>query len=247
MFGLLGRFDPYAFVMKGVIVIHLPSVTKKQVVAVTGLMLSGFLVGHLSGNLLLFKNDPEAFNAYAHFLTGMRPGFFIVEFGLLAVFLVHIHFAVSVTRENRAARPNGYAYNQDVGDPSLSVKTMIYTGMLVLVFVISHLWQFTFAGARDVSGLVDGNDLGLYGVVYNGFTNPLNCGWYVFAMIVLGLHLNHALQSLIKTMGFNHARHTPKLEKLCTLVAVVIAVGFALIPLYIMFFRPMQAVQEAAL
>ncbi|MHC4993933.1 MAG: succinate dehydrogenase cytochrome b subunit [Planctomycetota bacterium] len=220
------------------IAIKLPSVTKKQIVAVTGLMLSGFLVGHLSGNLLLFKNDPQAFNDYAEFLTGMRPGFLVVEFGLLAVFLIHVHFAVKVSRENAAARPSRYAVNNDVGDPSLSVKTMIYSGMLVLAFVILHLLQFTFAEKEGEASVINGVNYGLYGLVYNDFSNPFICGGYVIAMVILGMHLNHALQSLIKTVGFNSDKWTPCVQKLCTLIAWVIAIGFALIPLYIFIVRP---------
>lgn len=213
---------------------NISSIAKKQVVACTGLLLSGFVVSHLVGNLLLMQG-PDKFNAYAAMLTGMRPAFLLVEFGLLAIFMVHFGFAIMIIRENRQARTSRYAVKKFTGDAGFAVKMMAYTGFLILFFVGIHLLQFTFSDHTGIEAQIDGVAYGLYGLVYNEFHEWPNVLFYIFSMIMLGLHLNHAFQSAFKTLGFNHPRYTPKIELLGKLLAITVTLGFSYLPLYMMF------------
>src|SRR3989338_3288779 len=114
------------------------SIGKKQIVASTGLLLILFVIGHLAGNLLIYLG-PEAFNAYAQKLKHLRPGLYIVEFGLLAVFVIHMWLTAVLVIENYSARPVGYAVNKPVGGRSWAAPLMPYTGTLIPPFVVLHL------------------------------------------------------------------------------------------------------------
>ena len=195
------------------------SIGKKLGMALTGLAIYGFLVGHLAGNMLLFKNDGgEEFNAYSEFLTS-NPLLVPIEMVLLAIFLLHIYFAISVTRENSKARPEGYAVrSKTVGGRTWASRTMIYTGSLILIFVGLHLKTFKYG------------DLGsgtLYDLVNATFHMTGYMVWYVLAMVVMGFHLWHAFQSAFQTLGLrSQAIHVVGL-----IVGLVLAGGFAVIPL----------------
>jgi succinate dehydrogenase / fumarate reductase, cytochrome b subunit len=210
------------------------SVGKKQIVAVTGLGLVGFLLAHLAGNLLLFAG-PQAFNEYSHKLIS-NPLIYVAELGLLTIFVVHIGFTVKLSLENRAARgPVGYAMVRTRGKPSrrsFASQTMLYSGALVLVFAVLHLMTFKFGAWYDIKyGDVVMRDL--YKLTLDVFHKPLYVAWYLVAMVVLGAHLHHAIGSLFETFGLDHPRYTPTLLVLTRLFAWVIALGFASIPLIV--------------
>ncbi len=196
---------------------------KKLGMALTGLMLYGFLVGHLAGNLLLLKEDGgQSFNAYSDFLTS-HPLLVPVELVLLAVFALHIHLAVSVTHDNRRARPDGYqAKTPAVGGRNLASSSMIYSGLFLLVFVVLHLITFKYG---DLGG---GN---LYDLVINTFKGPMYAIGYALAMGIMGFHLWHAFQSAFQTLGLNPLRAC-KLRILGSALCAVLALGFAIIPLW---------------
>lgn len=197
------------------------SIGKKLGMALTGLLLFGFLLAHLSGNLLLLKGDGGAtFNAYSEFLVD-HPLLIPVEFILLGIFLLHIVLAISVARDNRRARPVGYRVSASVGGRSVSSRTMIYSGLTTLIFVAVHLKTFKYADHAGDS---------LYGLVVTTFTNELYVGGYAVAMVLLGFHLWHAFQSAFQTLGL-HAR--PRLRGLSIGLCILIAGGFAMIPLAI--------------
>ncbi len=213
------------------------SIGKKQIVAVTGLVLILFLIGHLAGNLFIYFG-PEAYNHYAKKLASLRPGLFFVEFALLVIFLTHLFVIALLVLENIKARPVPYRLYKSSEQRSLATKLMPYTGTLILAFVIWHLLDFTFAdqhGAR--SFLADGKSYGLYGVVYNSFSNPAHSALYVLAMISIGFHLAHAVQSFFQTFGFNHPLYTPLLKKISNGFGFLIAFGYSSIPIYIYFFK----------
>ena len=191
--------------------------------AVTGLLLFGFMLGHLSGNLLLLRGDGgAAFNAYSEFLV-QHPLLLPVEFMLLAIFLLHVVLAISVARDNRRARPVGYQVSASAGGRSVASRTMIYSGLITLIFVVVHLKTFKYADHAGDS---------LYGLVVTTFKNELYVGGYAVAMVLLGFHLWHAFQSAFQTLGL-YAR--PRLRRLSIGLCVVIAGGFAMIPLAIYF------------
>lgn len=201
------------------------SIGRKLLMAATGLLLIGFLVVHLAGNLLIFVGA-DAFNAYSHALIS-NPFIYVAEFGLLALFALHLVSGIAVTRANRAARPQGYAVKRKAGhtsNKSFASTTMILSGLLVLAFVPLHIVTFKFgAWYEDAHGIRD-----LHRLVIEVFRDPLHVAWYVVAMTIIGFHLWHGFASGIETLGVTSRR---SLRQLSWVLAVVIAGGFALIPI----------------
>lgn len=197
------------------------SVGKKFAMALTGLALYVFLAGHLAGNLLLFKGDGGAqFNAYSEFLLN-HPLLVPVELGLIAVFLAHVWLAISVSLDNRRARPQGYQVERVSGGRNWASATMLYSGLFTFLFLVIHLRNFKYA---DRAGGT------LYELVIRSFQTPLYAGGYVLAMILLGFHLWHSFQSAFQTLGIDLSR---RLRSLSIAVCLVLAGGFGVIPLWI--------------
>ena len=193
---------------------------KKLGMALTGLILYGFLVGHLLGNLLLLKGDGgQAFNAYAEFLIN-HPLIIPAELFLVVVFLLHIYLAIRVTRENRRARPVGYQTTQSVGGRSFASYTMIYSGVIVLVFLVLHLKTFKYG---DKAGGT------LYDLVSSTFQHTGYMVWYAIAMVVLGFHLWHAFQSALQTLSVR----SEKIKSLGLFLCLALALGFGFLPVYV--------------
>ena len=193
---------------------------KKMGMALTGLDLYGFLVGHLLGNLLLLKGDGgQAFNAYAEFLIN-HPLIIPAEIFLVVVFLLHVCLAFSVTRENRRARPVGYQTTQSVGGRSFASYTMIYSGVIVLVFLVLHLKTFKYG---DKAGGT------LYDLVSSTFQQTGYMVWYAIAMLVLGFHLWHAFQSALQTLSVR----SEKIKSLGLFLCLALALGFGFLPVYV--------------
>lgn len=218
------------------------SVFRKQVIAVTGLVMIGFLVAHLSGNLLIYAG-PEAFNAYAEKLQQLAPILWVMRIGLIASVLLHVYLTLKLVQENRAARPQGYAVDEPKGRRSIAAMIMQYTGIFILIFLVLHLYDFTFgnkSGPQSViPGISNGESLGLFGLVWNSFkfTDPI--GWirvpvYLIAVTGVGLHLSHAIQSVVQTLGFSHPRYTPMIRKASIAIGALLALGFGMIPVYVM-------------
>ena len=193
---------------------------KKMGMALTGLILYGFLVGHLLGNLLLLKGDGgQAFNAYAEFLIN-HPLIIPAELFLVVVFLLHVYLAISVTRENRRARPVGYQTTQSVGGRSFASYTMIYSGVIVLVFLVLHLKTFKYG---DKAGGT------LYDLVSSTFQQTGYMVWYAIAMVVLGFHLWHAFHSALQTLSVR----SEKIKSLGLFLCLALALGFGFLPVYV--------------
>ncbi len=213
----------------------LSSIGKKQVVAVSGLLLILFLIAHLAGNLLIYRG-PEAINIYSHTLHSFGPLIRLAEFGLAAIFIIHIVFTAMVVIENKKARPIGYAGGESYKQRSLATRLMPYTGTILLIYVISHLFDFTLANANGPGAFVNGQNLGLYGLIVNEFANPYEVLWYVIAMAAVGFHLVHAIQSVFQTFGFHNPRVTPIIKKAGYVLGILISVSFASIPIYVWLF-----------
>jgi succinate dehydrogenase / fumarate reductase cytochrome b subunit len=210
------------------------SIGKKQVVATTGLFLVLFVVGHLAGNLIMYLG-PGAFNKYAAKLADLRPWLYIIEVGLLLIFIVHMWLTALLVIENRMARPVEYTVSKSVGKRALDTRIMPYTGTIIVAFVIWHLIDFTFVDKQGpLSVLADGQSYGLYGVVYNAFSDPTHSLLYIIAMAALGFHLSHGIQSFIQTFGFNHPKYTPTVRRASNIVAALIALTFSSIPVYVL-------------
>ena len=153
------------------------SIGRKHLVAITGLLLCGFLVGHLSGNFLLLVG-PNAFNLYGHKLASLGPLLYVIETVLLLVFLVHLGLAAKLTLENKKARgAQKYAVKRNTGRGTTFMSaTMPYTGLILLVFIILHLLNLKFGPHHSTN--VDGVEMrDLYKVTMDYFQNPVNVGW----------------------------------------------------------------------
>jgi succinate dehydrogenase / fumarate reductase cytochrome b subunit len=211
------------------------SVGRKLLMAVTGLMLVGFIVGHLVGNTTIFVG-PDGINAYAEKLQSLGPLLWLVRAVLLAVVGLHIVLGIQLTLENRAARPDSYRLKRH-RRADLSGRTMIYTGLATLVFIVYHLLHFTFQVTGPGSGshtLVDAAGRpDVYLMVVRSFEHASITIVYVVAMLVVLLHISHGIQSLLQTFGLTTPTLLPRLERLSTVIAIVIQVGFICIPVSI--------------
>lgn len=241
------------------------AVAKKVAMAVTGLALCGFLVAHLAGNLQLLWNTAQ-FNSYAHFLTiSMGPLTILFELGLAAIFALHIIDAIVLLKGNYEARPVGYhkkAWGRSKSKKSRkswSSTLMMWSGIIILLFVVFHVWHFKFhnpvASAPIGDGHSSGIALGVGGgaisstgptqespaheqydlarLVYNEFKSPIVTGIYLLCMAVLGMHLYHAVSSALTTVGANTPRFQKPILWLGKGFAVVICSAFAIIPILI--------------
>jgi len=205
------------------------SIGKKIMVALAGFLLSGFLIAHLAGNMFMFVGGP-AFNHYAEVLVS-NPFLPVAEIGLLVLFLLHIALTVRAKFANMAARPVAYEVFQGKGARTAGSSTMVWTGSLILAFVVLHVATFKY----NIGGL-KGPDL--FAHVTAWFKNPLYAGFYILAVAGVGLHLSHGVQSAVQTFGVSHPRYTPMFKKLGLIFAVAITVGFGSLPVYFGFLAP---------
>ncbi len=222
------------------------TIGRKLITGLSGLGLVGFVLGHLAGNLSLFFGA-GAFNAYAHKLESLGPILWVIEIGLLAVFVFHIIFAISVTAQNKAARKDSYVETAKAGKPSrknLSSQTMIYTGLVLALFTVVHVWMFKYG-----PGLAQGYAFELHGepsrdlyrLVVEKFKNPLIVGAYSAVMILLASHVRHGFWSAFQSLGAYHPRYTPLIQTLGILLAALFGLGFLALPIYVYFFAALPA------
>ena len=180
------------------------SIGRKLIVAVTGIMLVGFLLGHMTGNLLIYQGR-EDLNDYAYFLHHFVHGWgvWLARLGLLAAFVLHIAATVSLTIENRAARSSQYACDATV-QASRSSRIMIWSGLTVIAFVIFHIFHFTIRLDPDLAAMKDPADPArhdVYGMLIAGFKNPLIVLFYLVGITLLCSHLSHGIASIFQTLG----------------------------------------------
>ncbi|MEO9966486.1 MAG: succinate dehydrogenase cytochrome b subunit [Reichenbachiella sp.] len=215
------------------------SVGKKLLMALTGLFLILFLVVHLAGNLqLLFNDDGQAFNMYAH---GMANNLFIkvVSYGNFFFILVHVIDGFILTFKNKAARKVRYKVPTKDSKSSWASRNMALLGVITLVFIIAHLkgfyYEFKFGTIPLTS--YDGVEYkDVYQIVQALFLDPIYVGFYVICMIFLGFHLSHGFSSAFQSMGLNHKKYTPFITNLGILYSILIAIGYASIPI-VMFLK----------
>lgn len=208
------------------------SIGRKLLMSLTGLFLVVFLLVHLVGNLQLLANDGGAsFNEYANFMA-QNPLIKTVSYGLYFFILLHTVQGLMLWSKNRAARGNQrYAVQvtRAVNTNSFAAKNMAWLGIIIFVFIVIHMAQFWFK--MKFMGETD-----LYGLVSTLYTNPVWVVFYVACMIVVGYHLWHGFQSSFQTLGLNHPKYSPFIRTVGKIYAVVVAGGFALIPI-IMFLK----------
>ena len=208
------------------------SIGSKVLIALTGLGLAVFLIAHLAGNLL-FMAGPDAFNEYSHKLIS-NPLIYVAELGLLAIFFLHIAKTVAGYLSNRAARPTRYAVRRwaKTKNPrsrkSLSSSTMILTGTITALFVVTHLATFKFGAYYETpAGIRD-----LYRLQLDIFSSPGYVAFYLVAMAVIFFHLWHGLSSAAQSLGVDSPQWTRRVLVVGRVLALGIAGGFFVIPIY---------------
>lgn len=200
--------------------------------AITGLMLLGFVATHLSGNLLIYQGS-EAINNYARGLRALPLELLnVLRAGLLVVFIVHVFTAVKLQLANKEARPVKYSFGHTI-QASMASRTMIFSGLLILFFIVFHLAHYTWHMVHPVPPLADGQP-DVYKMVIAGFSQVHLSVTYIVAMVVLGFHLQHGISSAIQTIGINHKKYAQLISVGGCLVAWALALGNISIPVSVM-------------
>jgi succinate dehydrogenase / fumarate reductase, cytochrome b subunit len=219
--------------MKSVSSFFCSTLGRKQIMAVAGLSLCLFVLGHVLGNFLMFIG-PEAYNMYGYKLTS-TPLIYVAEAGLLVMIVLHIVEGILVTRTNMKARPQNYAvYASGEKRTSYTQRTMMWQGSVILAFVVLHLITFKYGEVYTVR-YGDQEVRDLFRLVYEVFQSPGYVAWYIIAVAILGFHLSHGFYSSVQTLGFNHPAYTPKIKSASVIYGIIIGVGFAIQPIYMMF------------
>ena len=202
---------------------------KKYLMAITGVILYGFVIGHLLGNLQIFIPDNgEAIDRYALFLQSNKGMLWTMRLGLIAAVGLHIACSIALTARNKAARPEPYRF-KDYRDAGYAARTMMISGPLIALFVIYHLGHFTtghFAPEGFVHAKVHANMIAGFKVWWASVA-------YIVAMVLLGTHLFHGGWSMFQSMGINHPKWTPVIKRGAAIFAIVITLGYISIPLAI--------------
>ncbi|HEY5793180.1 MAG TPA: succinate dehydrogenase cytochrome b subunit [Chthoniobacterales bacterium] len=206
------------------------SIGKKTIVAVTGIFLVLFVIGHMLGNLQIFLGQ-HAINAYAAKLQALGPILWIIRLGLLTIVGLHIGFTVSLITDNAAASPQKYAAGNRL-PATLFVRTMRYTGFLLLAFIVFHLAHFTLGMVQPAAfDLHDPEHLhDVYSMMILGFQNGPISVFYILSMGFLAFHLSHGIGSLFQTLGINNRKLRPVFAQGGQVIAWILFAGFSVIP-----------------
>lgn len=203
------------------------TIGKKAVMAITGLILFGFLIVHMLGNLQVFLGA-DTMNHYAAALKGTAEVLWGVRSILLVSVLLHIWASIQLTAVKSAARPVGYVKPGNVQGTKAS-RSMMLSGPVIAAFVVGHLLHLTTGTIhpRFVEGLA-------YENVVNGFSNPIASGLYIIAMLCVGMHLSHGIWSLFQSLGLSHPQYTPKIKKFAAVFSWLLIAGFISVPIAVL-------------
>jgi succinate dehydrogenase / fumarate reductase cytochrome b subunit len=210
------------------------SLGRKYIMALTGVALIIFVIGHLVGNLQVFLG-PEVINRYGAFLQANVKFLWVARIGLLAAVGLHIWSAIALTLENRAARPKAYDEKKFI-KASYASRTMAVSGLIVLAFIIYHLCHYTFMITHPEYQyleytLQDGSSVhDIYSMIVLGFSQPLISGFYILAIGLLCLHLSHGIASMFQSLGLNTSKTQPCFTNLARGLSFLIFLGYASIP-----------------
>ncbi|WP_138430447.1 succinate dehydrogenase cytochrome b subunit [Fodinibius saliphilus] len=214
-------------------------VGRKILTGITGVGLIIFIIFHLIGNLALF-GEPQAFNEYTYFLENLGFLLYFLEAGLATAFLLHAYIGISIWWNRRKARPEGYKKYKSKGGPShqtWAAKSMIFTGIVLLVFIVIHIDTFKFGATETI--MLNGHEArDLKALVIETFQDPIYAFGYTVVMILLGLHLGHGFWSAFTSLTMKHNRYSTLIYTVGIIFAILMAVGFLFIPLYIYFAGP---------
>jgi succinate dehydrogenase / fumarate reductase cytochrome b subunit len=208
------------------------SIGRKVVMAITGLLMVLFVIGHLLGNLTIFAGS-EGLNSYAEHLHALAPVVWGTRVVMGTAVIVHILLSITITLENSAAKPDRYAVQNSLR-ATFASKNMIWTGAIIGAFILFHLLHFTFRMTPDVApfaGVVPGN---VYAMVTTALSATATGVVYIAAMISLFFHLSHGVQSMFQTLGLSNAFLLPRWGMVGKVLSVIFLVGFGSIPAVIL-------------
>jgi succinate dehydrogenase / fumarate reductase cytochrome b subunit len=204
------------------------SIGKKVLMALTGVVLFGYVVGHLIGNLQIYAG-PEKLNNYAAFLHSSPALLWGTRSLLLICVTLHIIASIQLARLKQEARPIGYVKKENPRS-SYASRTMMWSGPIIAAFVIYHLLDFTFG----VTNTAHYEDLQVYANVVWGFRRIPVSAAYIVAMLLLGMHLYHGLFSMFQSLGVNHPRYTPWFKRFAAFATAFIVIGNISIPIAVL-------------
>jgi succinate dehydrogenase / fumarate reductase cytochrome b subunit len=211
------------------------TVGRKIILAISGQMMVLFVVAHLLGNSTIFV--PGGINAYAGHLHNLTPLVWTFRLLLLVMVISHIYFGILITLENRAAKPLSYAVNKRL-KTTFAGENMIWSGVLLALFIIGHILHFTARLTPDISSrlsyLSRGDLFDVHSMVVGSFQHGVIASIYMAAMGALFLHMFHGIQSFFQTMGLNNERTMPVIIRAGRTAAFIFLIGYASIPLFIL-------------
>jgi succinate dehydrogenase / fumarate reductase cytochrome b subunit len=215
------------------------SLGKKYIMAITGIGLFIFVVGHLLGNLQIFIG-PESINRYGAFLQGMGELLWVARIGLLVTVLLHIWSAVKLSAENKAARPVGYGNYKPTGS-SYASRTMLMSGLIIAAFIIYHLLHFTVqtpaingSGTNFAELHDDKQRHDVYRMMIIGFRVWYVSLFYIIGMVLLSLHLSHGVSAMFQSLGLRNRGWQPFLKGFAKFIAIFLLVGYCSIPIAVL-------------
>ncbi len=210
------------------------SISRKLLMAATGLCLIGFIFGHLLGNLQIFMGQDQL-NTYAKALKDLGYVTLMIRLIILTIAVLHIYTGIMLYLHNKVSRPVNYKF-KNIIQATLTSRTMIWTGLGILLYVVYHLLHFTFittnpeyANLHDSLGRHD-----VYSMIVLGFQNYLISTVYIIAMLLLAFHLSHAVSSFFQTMGWNKKELEKKFKYIAYVVSVTIFIGYTSIPVAVL-------------
>jgi succinate dehydrogenase / fumarate reductase cytochrome b subunit len=206
----------------------------KVVVAITGLIMVGFMIGHTSGNLLMYVGQ-DAINAYAQGLRDLGAGLWAARAVLIVSVLLHIYYTLKLTALNKSAKPIGYK-KKTFKRSTFASKNMTILGVTVLLFLIYHLAHYTFQVTHPEFKSLEDN-LGrhdVYSMILAGFSNPMIGVIYILGVVGLGYHLLHGIQSMVHTLGFNSDTAKKYSNLFAKLITAFTVVGLCSIPIAVL-------------
>jgi succinate dehydrogenase / fumarate reductase cytochrome b subunit len=220
--------------MKALKRIFQSSLGKKYIMAITGMLLFLFVIGHMLGNLQIYLGR-EAINAYGHFLQSNLEILWPARIGLLVLAILHIITVIQLVRENRAARAVGYDDTKYYG-ASFASQAMVFSGLIVLAFIVIHLLHFTIGVIqpegltfKDLEGRHD-----VYKMMVNGFSNPGISMIYIICMGLLCLHLSHGVSAMFQSLGWKKKAFANAIDNFAKISALIIFIGNCTIPVSIL-------------
>lgn len=216
------------------VMIH-SSVGRKMMVAVTGIILMLFVLGHLLGNLQIFLG-PDWINAYAQHLVDLGPFLWLIRVFLLVTVVLHIYFTILLAIENRRARPAGYV-DKDYVKATFASRHMVVSGLVVLAFIIFHLLHFTGRKFNPQFPLLKNDPLNhydVYSMMVYGFQNVYVSAFYIIGLFLLTLHLTHGASSFLQSLGLNNKKLTPTLASGARIFAWLLFLGYTCIPVAVL-------------